>query len=540
MEDELTCVVCSELYAAGTREPVVLPSCGHTFCRQCLYGVVESQGALACPTCRSPHPGTPVQHLPTVFALLNISENFKRSERGGCREHRSPLEFWCRGCQKPLCGHCLLEAHVREGHSVDRATVFVEERKKEIHTRSAQLVQNIRTRTDSVISGILEFIGLIVRGAEESRVLSSSAQTAEKILKDMTGIHSIESMLMSLTLVESLQAEVNKFSASSAPSKEGPPERGDRRTRCDSCCQLETSSSVFRQVSVSEAEWQETQIEETEQIALQDGQEGQNATLEFSESSNPGTKTNPEEVREVRRSSSVCEDEAPDGSQSTRVGVPKTPWPLRCCVMSSDHRTGELRWDHGRLHLYALRNHLDDGHFMVQMSLLQSLMSREKPQVFLDLGMEGASLGRVYIRLNGRLRRAQHFLALCLGSLGPSYRASKFHGVAKPGAPGETLAGGKYLTPEGTSVQGLMQGLEWGGEYISEKVEGLVVGARGGEPELDAFFHICTREHKGKKFACAFGEVVEGMDVVHAAVKHVRVREVTIVDVGVVIPTSQE
>lgn len=156
------------------------------------------------------------------------------------------------------------------------------------------------------------------------------------------------------------------------------------------------------------------------------------------------------------------------------------------------------------------------------------------------MGTEEQLLGRVYIRLWGHLRRAHHFLALCMGTHGPSYRGSKFHGIAKRGCNGETLAGGKYLTDDGGScVQGLIEGLEWGGPHIREKTAGLVVAASEGKPEQDALFHICTRDHPGRKFACAFGEVCAGMEVVHKAVALYPSHAINVLDCGLVLPYLQ-
>lgn len=160
-----------------------------------------------------------------------------------------------------------------------------------------------------------------------------------------------------------------------------------------------------------------------------------------------------------------------------------------------------------------------------------------QPEVFLDVSTDDRLLGRVYIKLWRHLRRAHLFLNLCMGTYGPSYRGSNFHGVAKKGSMGETLAGGRYLTDNGgVSVQSLMAGLEWEGQYMREKMAGLVVAARAGTPEQDALFHICTRDDPGRKFACAFGEVSSGMEVVHAAVALLPSRSVKIIDCGLVLP----
>ncbi|KAK4300796.1 hypothetical protein Pmani_027030 [Petrolisthes manimaculis] len=60
------------------------------------------------------------------------------------------------------------------------------------------------------------------------------------------------------------------------------------------------------------------------------------------------------------------------------------------------------------------------------MSVVSALVPLESPLVFLDLQDGEESLGRVYITLQINLRRAQQFLSLCLGDLGPSYQGSCF------------------------------------------------------------------------------------------------------------------
>lgn len=175
-----------------------------------------------------------------------------------------------------------------------------------------------------------------------------------------------------------------------------------------------------------------------------------------------------------------------------------------------------------------------------QLTFLSFLGRDAQPEVFLDVATDEHVLGRVYIRLWGHLRRAQHFLALCIGTHGPSYRGSQFHGVAKRGSMGETLAGGRYLADDmGNSMEGQGEGLEWGGPYIREKAAGLVVGASGDKPGQDAFFHICTRAHPGKRFACAFGEVYAGMEVVHQAVALQPSHTLKVSECGLVLPRLQ-
>lgn len=231
--------------------------------------------------------------------------------------------------------------------------------------------------------------------------------------------------------------------------------------------------------------------------------------------------------------------EESDGGVSEDVASKKNKWawPLQCMVTVGDGRHGRVCWENGRVHAYALTHNDKTRHLLLQLPFLRSLGHDAQPEVFLDLATEERLLGRVYIKLWGHLRRAHHFLSLCMGTYGPSYRGSKFHGVAKKGCMGETLAGGKYLTDNGdNSVQGLFTRLEWGGEYLREKMVGLVVAASDGKPEQDAFFHICTRDHPGRKFACAFGEVCSGMEAVHTAVALHPAHGVKIANCGLVLP----
>ncbi|KAK4313018.1 hypothetical protein Pmani_015592, partial [Petrolisthes manimaculis] len=141
-------------------------------------------------------------------------------------------------------------------------------------------------------------------------------------------------------------------------------------------------------------------------------------------------------------------------------------WPLTCCVYGEDGRRARLAWESGRLHMWALGDEQYDAHFMIKLAVLQSVISQDNPEAFLDLSVGERKLGRVYIRLWGHMRRAHNFLALCMGTHGPSYRGAKFEEVFSRGLKGECLHAGPYPTPEGPlSAQGVMDQLEWDGKY---------------------------------------------------------------------------
>ncbi|XP_042893012.1 uncharacterized protein LOC122267095 [Penaeus japonicus] len=97
MEQDLTCGVCSEVYSEGERDPVLLPNCGHTFCRPCLLSL-EKNGCLECPFCRRLNDGVPVLQLPVVFALLGLTKHFRRSKVTASTEPAaSTAPYWSSG-----------------------------------------------------------------------------------------------------------------------------------------------------------------------------------------------------------------------------------------------------------------------------------------------------------------------------------------------------------------------------------------------------------------------------------------------------------
>ncbi|NWU81403.1 TRI59 protein, partial [Onychorhynchus coronatus] len=114
LEEELTCAVCCGIY----QDPRVLP-CSHTFCRECLDGVLQRSDAfsvrrrLKCPSCRAlvDIPSAGLESLPTNFALKAVIDKCRQEEPWGvetCREHpRQPLNIYCVRDKQLVCGQCL-------------------------------------------------------------------------------------------------------------------------------------------------------------------------------------------------------------------------------------------------------------------------------------------------------------------------------------------------------------------------------------------------------------------------------------------------
>ncbi|XP_071536323.1 uncharacterized protein [Panulirus ornatus] len=522
-DNDVLCPLCSELYDDERHQPVLLPRCGHTFCRPCL-AKGEKRGHFPCPTCRKRHLKPPVNQIPIHTDLLARAEAFRESKLGRCEAHGEPLAYWCRQCHKSLCGNCT----VKKGHEVIRTTLLLAEKREEMKEQGDMILQNVMEEKKKIMNTVKNYSLQLLKTCEASTLADDSAHDVKDMLADTKKTTAdVHYVLGSLKRMKSILRTMNKTSS------DGESERTPRfrRRRRDN---------------------QKSQPDTTENKSKTDSKHNQDNNNRIQRS-----YTSPQIYGAPRDNHVQTMNEVGYAHYSQRFGTLGTSgrtkagvasngpllgmldaslWPLRCCVYSEDGRRARLTWEDRRLHMYALGDQADDAHFMIKMSVVQSLIPQENAEVFLDLTAGGRRLGRIYIRLWGNLRRAQHFLALCMGTHGPSYRGSKFEEVYSRGLKGECLHAGPYLTQRGElSAQGVMDNLEWDGKFKSPQRAGMVVGAGSGRPDRDACFDICTIENPARNFACPFGEVVGGWEVVTAAVNHRPVRQVTMQEVGVVI-----
>ncbi|XP_069156258.1 uncharacterized protein [Procambarus clarkii] len=204
MDAELTCGVCSETYAPGAHDPVLLPGCGHAFCRQCLLILEKTASApLSCPYCRVPHDGAPVSQLAVVFALLNLTKNFIKSKHGICSSHSSVIEFWCHECEVVACGHCLLDAQHLTHHATITSVDHV------LRETKAQAIDAGRTKLSSINEEKLKLLESLEKGilavcksCEDTKALSDSAKQTEELMEEAKSSQDMESALRVLRLLE--------------------------------------------------------------------------------------------------------------------------------------------------------------------------------------------------------------------------------------------------------------------------------------------------------------------------------------------------
>ncbi|XP_047485520.1 uncharacterized protein LOC125036727 [Penaeus chinensis] len=78
-DELLKCNVCLSGFDRNFHKPLLLPSCGHTFCRFCL-DTLYKQSKKSCPECRKQDALASVELLPTNFSLLALAESMTQSD----------------------------------------------------------------------------------------------------------------------------------------------------------------------------------------------------------------------------------------------------------------------------------------------------------------------------------------------------------------------------------------------------------------------------------------------------------------------------
>ncbi|XP_071512780.1 uncharacterized protein [Panulirus ornatus] len=203
-------------------------------------------------------------------------------------------------------------------------------------------------------------------------------------------------------------------------------------------------------------------------------------------------------------------------------------------VTNFDSRESRLEWEDGRLLLNTTPFKIPPQ--PVQVVAMDCLVTREMPEVFLELSIGQITLGKVYIRLWNHLRRAQHFLALCLGTLGPSFVGAKLLEVTFRNNAEESVTCGDYISMNGVvTAKPLMTDLEWGCQYAGERREGMVVASSGGVQEIDTRFGISTSQRARGLVRCPFGQVVSGLEVARKALIYDPVGQVYVSRCGLVL-----
>ncbi|XP_063848779.1 uncharacterized protein LOC135093430 [Scylla paramamosain] len=197
-----------------------------------------------------------------------------------------------------------------------------------------------------------------------------------------------------------------------------------------------------------------------------------------------------------------------------------------------------LMWHANKLLLCAFSGPSPHSQPVLQLLAVHSMGVPKFPEVFLELSVGPEPLGIVYIKLWGHLRRAQNFMLLCLGTLGPSFVGSHLLSVTMRGTPSEAVGAGMYRDARGEmSAMPLLTTLEWGGEYQVPETRGLLVASSGGKPEVDSLYSIVTGSgSQGAVCPCKFGWVSSGLEYLREAARYDPVEQVRVSQCGLVLP----
>ncbi|XP_032066227.1 E3 ubiquitin-protein ligase TRIM11-like isoform X4 [Thamnophis elegans] len=116
--EEATCSICLDFF----KDPVLIPRCGHNFCRGCLtrsWGSSESEAS--CPQCRqtfAPRSLLPIRQLARVAEVARRCGGHPGEEGGNfCPKHREPFKLFCKDHQTLICVVCD-RSKEHKGHSV--------------------------------------------------------------------------------------------------------------------------------------------------------------------------------------------------------------------------------------------------------------------------------------------------------------------------------------------------------------------------------------------------------------------------------------
>ncbi|CAL4089261.1 unnamed protein product, partial [Meganyctiphanes norvegica] len=226
--EELTCPVCREDYDEGSSVPVVLPLCGHTYCRACLAAVQNSRG-LECPTCRKKHPSHTVQELPTNYVALSLSDTNKRRKlnatenqvrrssggsSSGCSKHQNKQEYYCKECNLPLCGQCLFESHMNTGHEVVRSCDVLEEKKSELKTLSNNINDDIQEQGILQLEAFRSSVCSILQVCEASAQLHTMGQTLNTIIRNTDKQTELDDIQKNSAAIKDLQETLENIKIS--------------------------------------------------------------------------------------------------------------------------------------------------------------------------------------------------------------------------------------------------------------------------------------------------------------------------------------
>ncbi|KAK4321551.1 hypothetical protein Pmani_007668 [Petrolisthes manimaculis] len=543
----------------------------------------QTNDGFCCPTCRTPHPDLPnIYRLPPNFAILSLLDSFKivggeRPRR--CEVHKcEDLLYWCQPCATLLCGLCISTCHRSPDHHI---IISVDSAKREKRRWMEQVMREMNEKLDTRFKNHLtdtvdQLFHLSLKSTRLTEVsdamvhteatINASSVGIEKILASEEKIHELQSCLEDIekdtptsttTTTPITTTTTPPTTPTTTPATTPTPTTPTPATTPTTTPTPATTPTTTPTPATTPTT---TPTPATTPTTITTPPTPTPTTTPATTPTTPPTTTPPPTTPTTTttssgppQSSSIVSPKSSD--ESTSDDMVKTccsadgptvttttttttttlgdlsPELIRtekirkidmCQVRYRHERLGKLVGvGKDKLALHAFSGQILSGHFTIDWPVMSPHVPLSECRVFLDLvtNFDRERIGRVTIKVWDHLRRARHFLGLCLGLWGSSYRKSTLLRVQDTEYCKFMVSGGHYDESTGiTSTEGLMHNLEWAGEYTGFDRVGQVVAFGGGRAHLDAVFGICLEENvPGGRSRCPFGVVEEGLGVMRKA-----------------------
>ena len=147
-EDDLTCVVCHEVY----KVPKLL-ECTHTFCKQCIVDIVGQSSRFSCPMCRKMivvPPGGVSAFRDNPHIHPEVLDKVRNATF--CSEHpEEELKVYCVPCDLPVCAFCIIQEHAQ--HEMKKLSVAAEQVTEQLAKDEKRIERAVADVTKHVADG---------------------------------------------------------------------------------------------------------------------------------------------------------------------------------------------------------------------------------------------------------------------------------------------------------------------------------------------------------------------------------------------------
>ncbi|XP_061469465.1 uncharacterized protein LOC133378867 [Rhineura floridana] len=198
--EEATCSICLEYFW----DPVIIPECGHNFCRACLrrcWG--KSEAEASCPQCRervqrsSIRPNRQLADIAEIARKLSLQRGKGAEGKGRvCEKHQEPLKLFCKDDEAPICVVC-----DRSKEHKDHEVIPLEEASQEYKDQISGCLDNLRQDRERILTFKAD------TEKENQDLLKQTESEREKMMAEFRRLHQFLEVQEQLLLAEMEEVE---------------------------------------------------------------------------------------------------------------------------------------------------------------------------------------------------------------------------------------------------------------------------------------------------------------------------------------------